>query len=87
MLYSIWSLISLGAVIQGPLGAGINRPKDGGAPCDLTICNAMGKDYHCMQTIPTTHTHHTAAPTNVIVDLGDDTEDSEYKDVDDELDV
>jgi len=37
--------------------------------------------------IPTTHPHHTAAPADVIVDLGDDTEDSEYEDFDDELDV
>ena len=34
-----------------------------------------------------THPHHTAAPTNLIVDLGDDSEDSEYEDFDDELDV
>jgi len=37
--------------------------------------------------IPTTHPHHTAAPADVIVDLGDDTEDSEYKDFGDKLDV
>jgi hypothetical protein len=37
--------------------------------------------------IPTTHPHCTAAPTDVIVDLGDDFEDSEYKDFDDEPDV
>ncbi len=79
----------MGAGINGPKGgrAPINGPKGGRAPCDLPIHNGMGKDYHCMQTIPTTHPHHTAAPTNVIVDLGDDTEDSEYKDFDDKLDV
>ena len=34
-----------------------------------------------------THSHHTAAPANLIVDLGDDSEDSKYEDSDDELDV
>jgi hypothetical protein len=37
--------------------------------------------------IPTTRPHRTAAPTDVIVDLGDDFEDSEYEDFDDEPDV
>ena len=32
-------------------------------------------------------THHTAAPTNVIVDLGDSPEDYEYEDSDDKLDI
>ncbi len=38
-------------------------------------------------SIPTTLPHCAAAPADVIVDLGDDTEDSEYEDLDDELDV
>ena len=34
-----------------------------------------------------THPHRTAAPADLSVDLGDDSEDSEYEDFDDELDV
>ena len=37
--------------------------------------------------IRTTRPHHTATPHDLIVDLGDDIEDSEYEDFDDELDV
>ena len=80
-------LLQFGSCHTESMGAGINGPKGGRAPCNLPICNGMGKDYHCTQTIPTTHPHHTAAPTNVIFDLGDGTEDSEYKEFDDELDV
>src|SRR5258706_10116608 len=86
-MYHVVFSYKFGSCHTGSMGAGINGPKGGRAPCDLPIHNGMGKDYHCMQTIPTTHPHHTAAPTNVIVDLGDDTEDSEYKDFDDKLDV
>ena len=37
--------------------------------------------------VPTTHPHRTAAPADVIVDLGGGTEDSEYEDFEDELDI
>ena len=37
--------------------------------------------------VPTTYPHPTAASANVIVDLGDGTEDSEYEDFEDELNV
>ena len=37
--------------------------------------------------MPTTCPHHTAALPDVIVDLDDDSDDSEYQDLDDELDA
>ena len=33
--------------------------------------------------IPTTHTHHTATPVNLITDLDNDPDDSEYEDFED----